>query len=226
MFFQISEYITSIIFFFDILYNFNKAYLNSDGRLIISRSKIACKYLKCWFWIDAIASFPFFLISQIGNDSFGQGLKTTKILRIMNIVRLFRLAKLIKEFFPKDLQNRSQKYFVKFKKNNERLVVHIFIVLIICHIFACIFYILPISFSPKVNWVLDRDLQNHTPMEKYLFSMHWMIETIITVGYGENSLKYFYNRLFRFTNYKYNIRKGYCYFCNDYWSNWILFCSE
>ena len=189
IFFKISEYITTFLFMLDILYNFNKAYLNSDGKLIVSRSQIACNYIKCWFWIDFIASFPFFLISSTSQDSLSQGLKTTKILRVMNIVRLFRLAKLIKEFFPKDLENRSKKYFIKFKKNSERLVVHIFIVLIICHLFACLMYVLPTTFSPNINWVVDRNLQNHTPMEKYLFSMHWMVETIITVGYGENSFE-------------------------------------
>lgn len=189
MFFKVSEYVTTVIFILDILYNFNKAYMDSSGSLVVSRAKIACNYLKCWFWIDFLASFPFFLITSATEGSLTQGLKTAKILRVMNIVRLFRLAKLIKEFLPKLAENHSKKYFVKFKKNSERLVVHSFIVLIICHLFACIMYVLPVEFSPEENWVVLRGLENHPPMEKYLFSMHWMVETIITVGYGENTFK-------------------------------------
>lgn len=186
LFFRISEYVTTIIFFLDILYNFNKAYMGSDGKLVVSRRKIACNYLKCWFWIDMIASFPFFLLTNTTSGSLSQGLKTTKILRIMNIVRLFRLAKLAKELFPRNFKKRSKKYFAKFKQNSERLVVHSFVVLIICHVFACMVYVLPISFSEGKNWVVARELEGRSSMEKYLFSMHWMVETIITVGYGEN----------------------------------------
>jgi hypothetical protein len=160
--------------------------MNKNGKLVVSRKKIALNYIKCWFWIDFIASFPFFIFSSTSSGSISQGLKTTKIIRVMNIVRLFRLAKLVKEILHKSFQNRTKKYFVKFKKNNERLAVHSFIVFIICHLFACIIYVLPTQFSPERNWVMLRELQNHSSLEKYLFSMHWMIETIITVGYGEN----------------------------------------
>ena len=188
-FFKVSEIITTVIFILDILYNFNKAYMGTDGKLVVSRRRIALNYIKCWFWIDLIASFPFFIFSTTSSGNISQGLKTTKILRVMNIVRLFRLAKLVKEIFPKNFQNKKQKFFVKFKKNSERLAVHSFIVLIICHLFGCIIYILPTEFSPDRNWVVLRELENHSAMEKYLFSMHWMIETIITVGYGENPFK-------------------------------------
>lgn len=186
LFFKVSEYVTTIFFFLDILYNFNKAYMNREGRLVVLRRRIACNYLKCWFWIDVVASFPFFLLTSTTSGSLSQGLKTTKILRIMNIVRLFRLAKLVKELFPRDTRKRSKKYFAKFKKNSERLVVHSFVVLIICHVFACAVYVLPKSFSPEQNWIEERGLLDRSSVEMYLFSMHWMVETIITVGYGEN----------------------------------------
>ena len=221
MFFKVSEYLTTSIFFLDILYNFNRAYNNSKGKLIVSRSKIACNYLKTWFVIDLIASFPFFIFSNLGKESASFGLKTIKILRIMNIVRLFRLVKLIKEFFPKNMENKTKRYVVKFKKNMERLVVHSFLVFIICHLFACLFYSLPMTFSPDINWVVLRNLENKPEFEKYLFAMHWMIETIITVGYGENDIRYYTIQSGR-TNYQYHIRAVNCHSGDDHWSDWIL----
>ena len=163
--------------------------MNKIGHLVVSRKKIACNYIKCWFWVDFLASFPFFLFTSMNESSLNQGFKTAKILRVINIVRLFRLAKLVKEFLPKITEQHSKKYFMKFKKNSERLVVHSFIVLIICHLFACLMYALPMEVMPNSNWVTLRELQNNTAFEKYLFSMHWMVETIITVGYGENTFK-------------------------------------
>ena len=187
LFFKVSEYVTSVFFILDIGYNFNRVYLSSKGALVVKRSSIACKYIKTWFFIDLIASFPFFLITRMGNSSITQSTKTLKILRIMNIVRLFRLIKLIKEFFPETFANKNKKYFVKFKKNSERLAVHSFVVFILCHIFACIFYFVPVTVYPEKNWVVVRGIQDMNPLHLYLFSLHWMIETMITVGYGENA---------------------------------------
>ena len=46
-----------IIFITDIILTFNTAYYK-NGKLIYSRINIAAHYLKLWFWIDLLASFP------------------------------------------------------------------------------------------------------------------------------------------------------------------------
>ena len=189
LFFQLNEYITSIFFVFDIIFNFNMCYTDKSDKLVVSRKKIACRYLKCWFFIDFISSFPFYLFTSTDKGSVFQGFKTIKIFRYFKIVRILRLLKFIKKFFPQHLKNRSKKNFIKFKSNSERMTQHLFIALIFAHCFSCVFYSIPVYFSPKINWVVIRGLQKNSPFEKYLFSLHWMIETMITVGYGENSFK-------------------------------------
>ena len=69
------------------------------------------------------------------------------------------------------------------------MVLHLFIAFIIAHCSACIFYSIPVYFNPENNWVKFRGLENNPVFEKYLYSLHWMIETMITVGYGENTFK-------------------------------------
>ena len=189
MFFKISEYCTSLIFFVDIFFNLNYAYYDTTGKPITIRSKIICRYLKGWFFIDVISSFPFYFFTDSGKESILQSIKTIKILRYLKVVRFLRLLKFAKKFFPPDLKRRANPHFVKFKNNIERMAEHLFIVLIFAHCFSCCFYAIPYHFSPEINWIKTRNLQNKTSFEKYLFSLHWMIETMITVGYGENSFK-------------------------------------
>lgn len=189
LFFELNEYITSVFFIFDIIFNFNMCYYEKSGKLVTSRKKIIWRYLRCWFFIDFISSFPFYLLTDTSKGSIFQGFKTIKIFRYFKIVRILRLLKFIKKFFPQHLKNRSKKYFLKFKSNTERMTQHLFVALIFAHIYSCIFYSIPMAISPKVNWVVLRNLQDASPLEKYFFSMHWMIETMITVGFGENSFQ-------------------------------------
>ena len=189
LFFQLNEYITSAIFILDIFYNFNAAFINQHGNIVVSRKEIVIRYMKCWFWVDFISSFPFFLLTNSGTESLFQGIKTIKIFKYLKIVRILRLLKFVKRFFPQHLKNRSSKNHIKFKSNSERMTQHLFFALIFAHCFSCIFYSIPVFFSPQVNWVKLRNLEVKTALEKYFFSLHWMIETMITVGFGENSFQ-------------------------------------
>jgi hyperpolarization activated cyclic nucleotide-gated potassium channel 2 len=57
------EYAVTAMFIADIFLNFNTGFY-SRGMLIVSRRKIALNYLKFWFWLDFIASFPYDLIIE------------------------------------------------------------------------------------------------------------------------------------------------------------------
>jgi hypothetical protein len=75
-----------------------------------------------------------------------------------------------------------------FKTNNEIFYYQILSNILALHFITCISYSIPVQFSPDVNWVVLRNIQNRTVFEKYLFSLHWMVETFITVGYGETPI--------------------------------------
>jgi hypothetical protein len=189
LFFRVSEYVTSFAFVFDIFFNFNLAYYNSQKKLVTNRKKIIISYIKFWFWLDLVSAFPFYLISDVRNTSFAQNLKSAKIFKYLKIVRLARLVKFIRRFCPKSQPSRNDYHSMKLRSNAERLSQHLLFALIVSHFFACIFYVLPTKFHPQNNWVVSRNLTNKASFEKYLFSMHWMVETVITVGYGENPIQ-------------------------------------
>ena len=65
----------NVCFIIDILLNFITAYRPTSGPnkglLETHHAKIAKDYIKCWFWLDAIASFP---ISALVDDHKAAGI--------------------------------------------------------------------------------------------------------------------------------------------------------
>jgi hypothetical protein len=54
--------VIDFIFITDLFVNFFSAYYDEEGKLVTNNKKIATKYLKSWFIIDLIASFPFNMV--------------------------------------------------------------------------------------------------------------------------------------------------------------------
>lgn len=58
---SIYDWIVNGSFYVDILLQFNTA-IYIDGNLVQDRIVIIKEYLKLWFWIDVISSFPYDII--------------------------------------------------------------------------------------------------------------------------------------------------------------------
>ena len=66
---EIFSNIVTGMFLFDIVLNFNTGFYNK-GKLVLSRKSIALNYLKFWFWMDLLASFPYEIVmNEIMGDS-------------------------------------------------------------------------------------------------------------------------------------------------------------
>jgi hyperpolarization activated cyclic nucleotide-gated potassium channel 2 len=71
--------------------------------MITSKRAMALNYLKFWFWLDFIASFPYELVltELLGDmsDEEGEGDGSSSVYKspqLLKLIRLFRFAKLIK----------------------------------------------------------------------------------------------------------------------------------
>ena len=76
-----SSIMDDIIFIFytvDIFLNFNTA-VYVKGNIVFDRWVIAKAYLKVWFWIDLISTFPFYLM--IEEFTFFSRLRLLRLLR-------------------------------------------------------------------------------------------------------------------------------------------------
>lgn len=87
-----------IFFLADVVINFFAIVEDERGNYITSRSKIAKRYCKGWFFIDFFTSIPFQIAEKVseGRDSTVGG--NTKILRLLRIPRLYKLVKIFRLF--------------------------------------------------------------------------------------------------------------------------------
>jgi hypothetical protein len=65
---QIFDYCIDFIFFLDIVLSFFTAFERPDGSIETSRSVIACKYIKSFFFIDMVTTIPLQPIYQFLYD--------------------------------------------------------------------------------------------------------------------------------------------------------------
>lgn len=58
--------------------------------------------------------------------------------------------------------------------------------LLLTHVFACIWF-LSAKFDnfSEDTWVYRKGLAKSPPFDQYIYAMHWAIQTITTVGYGD-----------------------------------------
>lgn len=98
-----TNYIIDILFFFDIIINFNSVVQDSQSNNISDRKEIAKLYLKGWFLIDVVSIFPFdllfSLVAQGEEGAIGQNNELVRIARIgklYKLIKITRLARLLK----------------------------------------------------------------------------------------------------------------------------------
>jgi len=97
------DWLVFSIFCIDIVLNFMTSYIR-EHKLVINRSKIAYHYLRTWFFLDFLATFPFEVLFQFDNSSINSSntsntvdtLKLGKLLRLAQLGRLVRLLRLLR----------------------------------------------------------------------------------------------------------------------------------
>lgn len=185
--FSVVEILTAIIFSLDVFVNFNRSFLRKDHTYEVNRKRIAIQYLKTWFVVDFIACVPITRFIE-NSHPMNQHLKLLKLHKVFNLIRIFRIVSEIKDRGTKKEIEKMRNFFHYINTGNEIFYMQLFTNIIAIHNFACLVYYLPVYYSSERNWVLARNIQHRSNLEKYLFSVHWVIETFVTVGFGENIL--------------------------------------
>ena len=86
------ETIVTLSFALDIIINFNLAYYSpSRQAYCVNRCSIATRYLRTWFLLDFIATFPLELLSTGGSST-----RFARLGRLQRVTRIARLARLMK----------------------------------------------------------------------------------------------------------------------------------
>lgn len=186
------DMVMSFIFFFDILICFNTGFY-SKGSLVMKRRPIAFEYLKLWFWIDAIATFPYnWVIEGItleSSQNTSSSIYTApKILRIVRIFRFLRILRLLRLAKLKKILIKIEDYIASNTLANFFLFVRLLsMVFFIAHWTACFWFLIGSqdTISHPITWVIIAGIQDSTSYEQYITSLYWAFTTIATVGYGD-----------------------------------------
>ena len=135
------------IFILDIFVSFNTSYIDK-GILVAERKKVIWNYLKGWFLMDLIASFPYtyiieyFVIRDEAQDTNDLSyLKTPSLLRLLKIIRILKVLRLLWVLKLKRLLYKIEEYIVTDFVAAIMDGIKIFILVFsMSHWMACAFY--------------------------------------------------------------------------------------
>jgi hyperpolarization activated cyclic nucleotide-gated potassium channel 1 len=173
------DIVIDFFFLIDLALNFNLAYFDEEGRLVKDRRQVVVNYIRTWFFLDAISSFPFSLIEVFSNQD------SEIWIRIKTVPRLFRLSRVFK--ILKSLERlESIDFFMAISQRAWRLFRVLFGLILAIHICACLWhYSAKIQEFDAQTWVRRCNLTDMPAEERYLASVYWALTTLATIGYGD-----------------------------------------
>ena len=179
------------LFLFDIYINLNSSYYNENGDFINSRRTIFLNYLKGWLIIDFVASIPMGLIEKaiFGDDSSNQvNNEVLRLARLPRLYRLLRVARMLKmaKFMKKSIIVDRVQDFFHLNTGFVRFISFVFTVITCVHCVACFWYFFAKfdNFHPD-TWVVRNELMDKDNYTKYLASIYWAFQTLLTIGFGD-----------------------------------------
>ncbi|EER08815.1 voltage and ligand gated potassium channel, putative [Perkinsus marinus ATCC 50983] len=90
---EILENSLDIFFMLDVVLNFFTG-VYVGGQLVMTLEGIAPHYLRTWFCVDVVASFPYEWIFKASTLEGVQLLRVVKFARLLRVIRLLRVLKL------------------------------------------------------------------------------------------------------------------------------------
>jgi voltage-gated potassium channel len=168
--FDFVYWLITAIYLLDIPYSFNQSV--KKGLVVhADRRSIARRYLRGWFFVDAVAAIPFTWIFTLiaggpaADGTAGMG----AILDVIVFTKILKMAKISKA----SAIFRDIRESLSVNPALMRLVTFAFWFVTVVHLMAC-------------GWVLIGASEKARPdFDQYLRGVYWCVTTIATIGYGD-----------------------------------------
>ena len=142
-FFYVFDWIVDALFFMDIILTFRTAYHHPDEEiLIVVPRMIARHYLRGWFAVDFLSTFPFDVLIDMVIVSPKSNL--LELGRLLKILRLIRLLKLIRLFKLKALLRKTED-LIDLSPAVMKLATLLLQVSLVAHLFGCFFFLVSVQ---------------------------------------------------------------------------------
>ncbi|XP_072179519.1 potassium/sodium hyperpolarization-activated cyclic nucleotide-gated channel 4-like isoform X1 [Diadema setosum] len=176
--------VSDSLFMVDITLNFfTGIVLNAEDTVILDRQKIVFRYLRGWFFLDFISSFPFdyiylFLEGSTVASQTALAFRILRLTKVLSLLRLLRLSRLLRYIHRlEELLNVESAVI--------RIVHLVLVMLLLMHWNGCIQFLVPFfqNFPPDC-WVVINGLENASKMEQYSWSFFKAICHMLSIGFG------------------------------------------
>ena len=209
---------TDVWFTLDMMLTFRTGFINSNTNtrknVNMNPRDIRRSYLRSWFIVDLLATFPFDMVFQqvagwvqkdgvaMDVDQFSAYMKVSRIFKILKLSRLFRFGRLVRYLHHWE-EILSMDYGSG--ENVIKGIVWLVGMAFICHWNACILYLVPTEsttgippngtlYAPKdsysYSWYYNEGfhhVDSKTLTQRYFWCLFKSMSHMLTIGYGVNT---------------------------------------
>ena len=167
----------------DIVLTFVTA-IEVKGVMVFKFRAIANQYIRTWFFLDLLGSFPFDVVLQAVLSATLHGSGAIQILRVFKLVRMAKLLRTYRFFSRLNQLSRNERFaiFASFFS----VFKAVFLLAFTAHTFGSIFTIILEDEGP--NWIRNYrsgELENAGSFSRYVLSLYWATVSLTTMGYGD-----------------------------------------